>query len=294
MLRIAMAAMLAGVLALGAAAETKVSLTQTHKRVRRPAVMMNTGVVAYAVGLYEKEKRAADPEKLELIGIGLLPSKRGWSGIPGWINIEFDKQKLFPTKAKITKMESGETGIAVLELEHDKATVRMTFQAPENGDVMLVSQEIVLKKAVKLVTIRLNCYAGEFYKTAKGKGFPMGEMDTRVLTPVREIKDGRRFKIDKDKEPWLFLYDVNYDPIKAKAHGGEWTAAGLVYNPEQMKRVDILRSNGFVGVTCTLGGGEVGKTLKADFGMWKFTSSNEAGKKVMQSINVAEDKEKKE
>jgi len=66
-------------------AEAKVVFVKNVTRTNSPGIEFDTGACRYTVILCASDKTTTNPEALELTGIGLFPSKRGWSGIGNWL-----------------------------------------------------------------------------------------------------------------------------------------------------------------------------------------------------------------
>ncbi|HRU06188.1 MAG TPA: hypothetical protein P5137_10510 [Candidatus Brocadiia bacterium] len=275
-------------LAAQAHSDVQVSLVQKHHRADVPAVLMNNGAMSYDLALFSKAKGALDPKGFHLEGVGLFPSKRGWSGIGGFLEIVLDGKPLLPCPFQIAEMASGPDGVAVLRGQTEAGPLTLTFRAQAMSDCLLLSVDLPLKKPAKTVEIKMTAYPGEFAKAAAQRKHPLGPMDTRVLTPLGE-ETRREGPLDPNKQYWLFLYDANYDPAKNAVLGGEMCACGILYNPADAKAVSFEKRPGHVQVTFTLPGGPAGERVTADFALWEFTKSNEDGKRVMQSIVLHRD-----
>lgn len=268
----------------GAIGEVKVTLTQRHGRTRGPAVLMSNGAMSYDVALVETKRRNLDPENMTLNGLGLFPSKRGWSGIGNLLVIKLDDEPLMPCPFKIGEMSSGDEGVLVLQGTGVKADARITFRTREQADNIFMSLHLMLKKRVTKVTLDMCAYPGEFSKTAVQKKLPLGKVNTVVLTAKGLRPERRAGTLDLVKEPWVYLYDTNYDPAKNRQVGGEMCACGILYNPMDMEAASFQKSPGAARLHFELAGGDEGAQVSTDFVLWEFMNSNEIGLKTMQSI----------
>jgi len=275
-------------LAAHSRADVQVSLAQKHHRADSPAVLMNNGAMSYDLVLFTKAKGALDPKAFLLEGIGLFPSKRGWSGVGGFLEVLVDGKPLLPSPFSIAEMTSGPEGVAVLRGDTEAGPLTLTFRAQAMGDCLLLSADLPLMKPVKAVEIKMTAYPGEFSKSAAQRKNPLGPIDTRILTPLGEEtrNDG---SLDPNTQYWLLFYDANYDPARNADAGGELCACGVLYNPASVAAASFQKRPGYAQVTFALEGGPAGKRIAADFALWEFMKSNEDGKRVMQSLALIRD-----
>jgi len=264
--------------------EVKVTLTQRHGRTRGPAVLMHNGAMSYDVSLVETTRRNLDPKNMTLSGLGLFPSKRGWSGIGNLLVIKLDDEPLMPCPFKIAEMSSGDEGVVVLHGTGVKADTRIIFRTRQQADNIFMSLHLTLKTKVTKVTLDMYAYPGEFSKTAAQKKLPLGKLTTVVLTAKGLRPDRKAGVLDLLTEPWVYLYDTNYDPAKNRQVGGEMCACGILYNPMDMQLASFRKSPGAALLHFELAGGDEGNQLSTDFVLWEFMTSNEIGMETMQSI----------
>lgn len=270
-------------------AQVSVALAQSHQRSHTPSVRLNTGRMSYDLSLYRPEEAQGplDPDAFVLRSIGLFPSKRGWAGA-GFLALEVGGKSVLPCPFKITAMKSGNTGEVVLRGESAAITVKLTFGAKAMGDVLLLSVETTLREPAETVDIVMSATPGEFSKVISSRGSPFGVADTRMLTPMREIgkevKNRETGLLNLDKENWLLLYDANYDPQKNRLFGGECCACGVLYNPADVTSVIFEKQPTAITLRFILPGGPTDTRSHADFALWEFENSNEAAKRVMQSL----------
>ena len=284
----ALAVACALLLATHAHSDVQVSLVQKHRRADSPAILMNNGAMSYDLALFGKARGALDPKGLQLDGVGLFPSKRGWSGIGGFLEIVVDGKPLLPSPFSIAEMTSGPEGAAVLRGDTEAGPLTLTFRSQAMGDCLLLSVDLPLKKPAKKVEIKMTAYPGEFAKAAAQRKHPLGPVETHVLTPLGE-ETRREGPLATNKQYWLFFYDANYDPARNADAGGEFCACGVLYNPADVTAASFEKRPGYAQVTFSLPGGPAGKHITADFALWEFMKSNEDGKRVMQSLVLVRD-----
>ncbi len=269
-------------------ADVKVKIIHNHKRTPGPVIVMHNGKMSYDIVLRMKGSGKFDSSSFTLTGMGLFPSKRGWSGLDDFMVITFDGENIFPSTFSVKQMTSGEEGSAVLFGKTEMADIQITFLTENKSDNLLINLAFTLKKKVKSINIRMQAFPGEFNKIALRKKLPLGPVETVVLTSQGESKERKRL-LDLQNEQWICMYDKNYDPVQNKKLGGsEMCACGILFNPADMKSVGYKRGPGNVLVSLTMPGGKPGKKISADLAVWEFINSNKIAVETMKALVVAD------
>ena len=271
-------------LAVPAAGQVKVSLAENLPRAKSPGLILENGAVSYQVVFVPTDAPRTDANAFALKGFGLYPSKRGWSGIGDFLDLLLDGASVFPATFRVSALAPGTRGSATLEGESGKAKIQLVFSTDERGDCLFLQVRVTPLVEVKSVALRLSAHPGEFVKSAAANRYPLGEPDTHLLTALRDVNDAEKIALEPAREPWLFLYDGRYDPARNADLSAEMCACGLLYNPKGVRSVVATRVRGHVQVQIDLPVGRAGEAVTADLALWEFATSNEQGRRTMQSL----------
>ena len=265
-------------------AEVAVSFVKTVPRTKSPGILFNNGALTYSVLLNAPGDKTADPESMKLAGIGLYPSKRGWSGIGNMLQVSMDGMALFPRTFKVRDISSCERGAATLETTTPKGVVKIIFATDTKADALYVSLRISTTASVRNVVVSLRAYPGEFQKSAARRKYELGPMEPRVLTATREMAGPGTFTLRSKAEPWMLLFDAAYDPAHNRTRQYDMCACGLLYNPKDVAAVKVQSSRGGALVELKLPGAKAGGEVATDFVLWQFNGSNAEGREAMKAL----------
>lgn len=267
-------------------AEVKVLPTDKIFRRKGDGFRILTGKTNFGLGLLSDEGLPTAEKAVTIKALRLYPSKRGWEGVSSFLQVYLDEVKLLPGKFTMPEATGGKQGRIVLVSRTDKGKVTVTFTADDKSDHLDVSVTLEATEEVKQVKLFLRSTPGEYENWAK-KRKHCGEQKTMVLTPTRTITDyGKGIEIKPAEEPWLLLYDENYDPARNKDVKAENCAAGVRYDGKQVKSVSLHLGPGTGNLTLGFPGVAQGDTFSTSLTFWEFYKSNQQGIDRMKQLGA--------
>jgi hypothetical protein len=245
-----------GVIGPGAPAHT-VGLNRHHH-----TIVMSTGAQTYGL----RYGVALDPKKP-----GTAVPGEGYIGMPepagcnwyagGFFDLAINGKSIGPTLVhSFTGRSSPGRGTVDFVFDAPQAVVRVRFVAKAGGDCLYAQALLEPKVEITNVRVSLRCYPSAFVHDA----------DRHVLTPLRDLAQGERAKLDVAREWWTLYYDRIYDAgYTSAAQRGVGPCAAL-WLPGQTERV---------GFTVASYGIDTGLELKPALRDFRFVFFDYAGKK---------------
>lgn len=186
-----------GMIGPGAPAHT-VGLQRHHQ-----TITMDTGAQRYGLSY----RIARDPKNPQ----AAIPGE-GYIGMPqpvdcnwyasGFFDLQINGKSIGTTLIhSFTGRSSAGRGTADFVFDAPQAVVRVRFVARAGGDCLFAQALLEPKVEIKSVRVALRCYPSAFVSDA----------DRHVFTPLRDLKQGERPKLDVASEWWTLYYDRIYD-----------------------------------------------------------------------------------
>ena len=166
-------------------------------------IVMDTGAqtygLRYVIARDPKNPQAAIPGE-GYIGMS-QPVDCNWYG-GGFFDLQINGQSVGGTLIhSLSGRSSGSRGTADFVFDTSQAVVRVRFVAKAGGDCLYAQALLEPKVEIKSVRVAVRCYPSGYVSDA----------DRHVLTPTRDLEQGRRAELDVAGEWWTLYYDRVYD-----------------------------------------------------------------------------------
>ncbi len=179
-------------------------------------------------------------------GLGMTgPSHRNWYDA-GFIDVEVNGRSLDCSRAEFEIVE----GRKILgRWETDDAVVSLLLSL-RRDDGLDIEGRIEPKGEIASAEVKLWCIPSAGWGS-------WADMDKRMLTPLREVRHGRKVALDLTKERWLVFYDANYDagrelPERIYGRTRAEGPCGLLLYPEGLRSAEVEVGRYIVTVTLRL------------------------------------------
>jgi hypothetical protein len=180
---------------------------------------LDTGRVVYGLRYYAY----AGKEPSDLVyGEGYIgmpePAKCNWY-YGGFLDLQIDGRSIGNAPMRGMSGVGGDAwGRIDMVFETTQAMVRVRFAARTGDDALLAQVRLEPKQKIASLRLILRCYPSAFSQ----------ETRRYVMTPVRELEQGKTVTLDGDREPWVFCADKLLDAgIHVAPHTGAGGCAAL-------------------------------------------------------------------
>jgi hypothetical protein len=245
-----------GLIGPGAPART-VGLQRHHQ-----TIVLDTGAqtygVRYGVARDPKDPQAAIPGE-GYIGMPQPTDCNWYAG--GFFDLQINGKSIGSRLIhSLTGRSSPGRGTADFVFDTAQAVIRVRIVAKAGGDCLYAQARLEPKLEIKSLRVAVRCYPSGFVSDA----------DRHVLTPLRDLKQGERAKLDIGGEWWTLYYDKIYDAGYIGAtHRGVGPCA-VLWVPGQTERA---------GFTVASYGIDTVFDLKPDLRDFRFVFLDYAGQK---------------
>lgn len=202
---------------------------------RRQVIALNTGVqtfgLRYVVALDPKNPQAAIPGE-GYIGMP-QPVDCNWYA-SGFFDLRINGQSVGTTLIhSLTGRSSEGRGTVDFAFAPPQAVVRIRFVAKPGGDCLYAQALLEPKVEIKSLRLSVRCYPSAFVQDA----------ERHVLTPQRDLEQGKRADLNVTEEWWTMYYDRIFDQgYVAPSHTGVGPCA-MLWLPTQIAKAGFTVGN---------------------------------------------------